>query len=280
MASSIPHLSLVVLLVAFCFHPTAISRKLDVEEEYWVVVAAKVGKESSTVRYAGLVEESGFLEAEDLSDRDEIVGFPDLEESTEELSEVAFPDSGENSEEVSADLGFPDVGGNKESLFEEQVSKELGFSDSDLEPAELEFHDDDGDEFHDDDGDDSSISSILDQNGLPIGLLPSSVDSYSLSGDGEFRVSLDMACYVKFDYEVYYAKTITGKLSYGAISDLSGIQAKEAFFWVPVTGIRVDIPNSSYIYFEVGPISKKLPVSQFEDIRDCKRKAMDSSALA
>jgi hypothetical protein len=118
-----------------------------------------------------------------------------------------------------------------------------------------------------------SISSLLQQNGLPIGLLPSSVDSYDLSPDGSFTVSLASACYVSFDYEVYYAPTVTGKLSYGTISDLSGIQAKQALLWLSVTAIRVDIPVSDYIYFTVGPISKKLSIAQFEDIPTCKSKA-------
>lgn len=121
----------------------------------------------------------------------------------------------------------------------------------------------------------SSIASLLNQNGLPIGLLPSCVESYTLSDAGQFSVSLEKACYVTFDYEVYYAQTITGTLSYGSIADLSGIQAKKAFIWLPVTGIRTDASSSSYIYFDVGPISKRLSISQFQAIPLCKANAMD-----
>ncbi|MCO5605550.1 hypothetical protein L7F22_059733 [Adiantum nelumboides] len=127
---------------------------------------------------------------------------------------------------------------------------------------------------------DSSITSILTQNGLPIGLLPSAVESYTLSEDGKFSVSLSKACYVDFDYEVYYAETITGTLSYGAISDLSGIQAKKAFLWLSVTGIHADDASSSYIYFDVGLFSKKLSISQFESVPVCKTKASNLSAFA
>ncbi|MCO5563932.1 hypothetical protein L7F22_017584 [Adiantum nelumboides] len=70
---------------------------------------------------------------------------------------------------------------------------------------------------------DSSLTSILTQNGLSIGLLPSAVESYNLLEDGKFSVSLSAMCYADFDYEVYYAETITGTLSYGAISNLSSI---------------------------------------------------------
>ncbi|KAH7286689.1 hypothetical protein KP509_32G018200 [Ceratopteris richardii] len=128
---------------------------------------------------------------------------------------------------------------------------------------------------------DSSIESILSQNGLPVGLLPSSVESYTLSDDGQFSVTLSKACYAHFDYDVYYAKTITGKLSYGAISSVTGVQAKEAFLWLSVTGIHIDESSSSSIYFEVGPFSRGLPIAQFETAPVCKAKAVaDLSALA
>ncbi|KAI5066692.1 hypothetical protein GOP47_0019316, partial [Adiantum capillus-veneris] len=120
----------------------------------------------------------------------------------------------------------------------------------------------------------SSIPALLNQSGLPIGLLPSSVASYAITTYGDFIVSLEEPCYVDFDYEVYYAQTITGKLSYGTITNLAGIQAKEAFFWLPITAIRTDIPSSGFIYFNIGPISKKLPITQFETIPACKAKAI------
>ncbi|KAH7431237.1 hypothetical protein KP509_08G038800 [Ceratopteris richardii] len=127
----------------------------------------------------------------------------------------------------------------------------------------------------------NSIESILSQNGLPVGLLPSSVESYTLSDDGQFSVTLLKACYAHFDYDVYYAKTITRKLSYGAISSVTGVQAKEAFLWLFVTGIHIDESNSSSIYFEVGPFSRGLLIAQFETAPVCKAKVVsDLSALA
>nr|CAD1840369.1 unnamed protein product [Ananas comosus var. bracteatus] len=75
---------------------------------------------------------------------------------------------------------------------------------------------------------------------------PNTVASYSLSADGDFVVELEAPCYVQFSNLVYYEKTIKGKLSYGAISDLSGIQVKKLFVWLPVTGSSpTPIPGAS-----------------------------------
>ncbi|XP_048425911.1 uncharacterized protein LOC103954027 [Pyrus x bretschneideri] len=62
------------------------------------------------------------------------------------------------------------------------------------------------------------------------------------------------------------------KLSYGAVSDVSGIQAKKLFIWVSVTGIHRD-KGSDSVEFYVGALSEKLPAKQFEDIPECKNKA-------
>jgi len=119
---------------------------------------------------------------------------------------------------------------------------------------------------------DQPISEMLAKFGLPIGLMPDSVKSYSLADDGKFKVELAKPCYVQFDYLVYYDKTITGKVSYGKITDLSGIQAKQFFIWVDVTGMEMDLPASDYIYFKVGIISKKIEISWFETVPTCKDK--------
>ncbi|GLJ05645.1 hypothetical protein SUGI_0022140 [Cryptomeria japonica] len=117
---------------------------------------------------------------------------------------------------------------------------------------------------------DAPVSEVLAKYGLPIGLLPDSVKSYSVADDGSFKVELDSPCYVQFNYLVYYEKTVTGKLSYGKITDLDGIQAKKFFIWVNVIGIEVDLPSANYIYFNVGLLSKKIEISWFESVPTCK----------
>ncbi|KAL2613290.1 hypothetical protein R1flu_024982 [Riccia fluitans] len=118
--------------------------------------------------------------------------------------------------------------------------------------------------------DSASVAEILEKNGLPPGLLPKSVKQYSLENDGEFTVELDKACYAKIgDDNVYYAEKITGDLSPKKIKNLVGIQAKEGWFWVSVTGI---VANSKTITFQVGPLSKNLDIDVFASPPVCSSK--------
>lgn len=114
-----------------------------------------------------------------------------------------------------------------------------------------------------------SVYDDLTDYGLPIGLLPDSVINYSLSADGKFTVELEEPCYAKFQEQVYYNKKIEGELVAGAILNLNGIQAKQLFLWLPVTGIHVDPESPAYIYFEVGALSKKLSIALFDAPPTC-----------
>ncbi|PPS15007.1 hypothetical protein GOBAR_AA05603 [Gossypium barbadense] len=115
-----------------------------------------------------------------------------------------------------------------------------------------------------------AVWDMLPKYGLPSGLLPSTVTDYVLHEDGRFIVTLDSPCYVQFEYLVYYDKTITGKLGYGSITDLKGIQVKRFLFWLDVDEITVDLPPSGSIYFQVGFINKKLDVDQFQTVHSCR----------
>ncbi|KAL8546624.1 hypothetical protein ACS0TY_006374 [Phlomoides rotata] len=124
-----------------------------------------------------------------------------------------------------------------------------------------------------------TVYEILPKFGLPSGLLPDSVTNYTLSDDGKFEVYLKNACYIQFDYLVYYEKKITGKLNLGSISDLKGIQVQRFYFlWFDVDVIKVDLPPSDSIYFTVGIINKKLDVDQFLTVHSCKDKAVSLRA--
>ncbi|XVF47493.1 hypothetical protein PTKIN_Ptkin03bG0113300 [Pterospermum kingtungense] len=121
-----------------------------------------------------------------------------------------------------------------------------------------------------------TVWDILPKYGLPSGLLPSTVTDYSLQSDGRFIVYLESPCYIPFEYLVYYEKTITGKLGYGSITDLKGIQVQRFFLWLDVDQIKVDLPPSDSIYFQVGFINKKLDVDQFKTIHSCRDGVMGS----
>ncbi|KAL5976725.1 hypothetical protein ACLOJK_021058 [Asimina triloba] len=121
------------------------------------------------------------------------------------------------------------------------------------------------------------VHDILPKFGLPAGLVPDSVTGYSLSDDGEFEIQLAQPCYVKFTDLVYYDKKITGQLSYGAITNLSGIQVKKFFLWLSITGMKA--VDSKDIEFQVGFTSETLPVTQFEDVPTCKAHASMADLL-
>ncbi|KAJ4956614.1 hypothetical protein NE237_013397 [Protea cynaroides] len=122
-----------------------------------------------------------------------------------------------------------------------------------------------------------SIYDVLSSHGLPIGLLPKGVTEFSLDESGRFEVHLQQPCNAKFENEVHYERNVSGFLSYGRIGALSGISAQELFLWFPVKGIRVDIPSSGLIYFDVGVIYKQFSLSLFETPPNCK--AVDSDLL-
>ncbi|KAL2488313.1 hypothetical protein Fot_41650 [Forsythia ovata] len=115
----------------------------------------------------------------------------------------------------------------------------------------------------------SSIYEVLKLHGLPVGLLPKGVKDFTLDNSGNFEVHLDQACTAKFENELHYYRNVSGTLRYGQIDGLSGISAQDLFLWFPVKEIRVDIPSSGLIYFDVGVVSKQFSLSSFDTPRDC-----------
>ncbi|KAL5998549.1 hypothetical protein ACLOJK_009492 [Asimina triloba] len=116
----------------------------------------------------------------------------------------------------------------------------------------------------------SDIYDVLRSHGLPMGLLPKGVTNFSLDSNGRFQVHLDQPCDAKFENVVRYDRNISGIVSYGQMGALSGISAQELFLWFPVKGIRVDIPSSGLIYFDVGVIYKQFSLSLFETPPNCR----------
>lgn len=102
-----------------------------------------------------------------------------------------------------------------------------------------------------------------------MGLLPKGVSNFSLDNSGKFQVHLDRACNAKFENEIHYDMDVSGILRYGRIDELSGISAQDLFLWFPVIEIRVDVPSSGLIYFNVSVVSKQFSLSSFEIPRDC-----------
>ncbi|KAJ0982775.1 hypothetical protein J5N97_011030 [Dioscorea zingiberensis] len=120
----------------------------------------------------------------------------------------------------------------------------------------------------------TTIYDLLPKFGLPPGLLPDTVINFILSDNGSFVVNLAGPCYVEFEYLTYYEPRITGTVHYGSIDDLKGIQVRRFLIWFDVDSIRVDLPPADFIYFQVGWISRKLTVGQFETVHSCRDNAL------
>ncbi|KAJ4877773.1 hypothetical protein Rs2_42791 [Raphanus sativus] len=115
-----------------------------------------------------------------------------------------------------------------------------------------------------------SIYDVLRAHALPMGLLPKGVEEFDVDvKTGQFSVWLNRSCKAKYESEIHYEANITGTIGYGSIGGLSGISAQDLFLWFPVKGIRVDIPSSGVIYFDVGVVRKRYSMSLFETPKDC-----------
>uniref|UniRef100_A0A7N0UZ01 Uncharacterized protein n=1 Tax=Kalanchoe fedtschenkoi TaxID=63787 RepID=A0A7N0UZ01_KALFE len=115
----------------------------------------------------------------------------------------------------------------------------------------------------------SSIHELLESRGLPSGLLPKEVKSYTLSDDGFLQVYLDGPCLAKFESRVYYDSIVKANLSYGELVGVQGLSQEELFVWLPVKDIILDDPSSGVIVFDVGAVHKELSLSLFEEPPEC-----------
>eukprot|EP00250_Pteridium_aquilinum_P003746 c14045_g1_i1 orf=83-553(+) len=109
---------------------------------------------------------------------------------------------------------------------------------------------------------------ILEENGFPAGLLPSTVSGYDLANDGTFGLYLDAACTVKIPnlYPIKYKATITGTITTGKISSLSGITVKVLFIWWSISSITVSSEN---LVFKVGPATASYAITNFSENPEC-----------
>uniref|UniRef100_A0A0E0KHP9 DUF538 family protein n=1 Tax=Oryza punctata TaxID=4537 RepID=A0A0E0KHP9_ORYPU len=111
---------------------------------------------------------------------------------------------------------------------------------------------------------------LLPEYGLPRGLIPETIASYTFDNDtGDFEIRLTSTCYIWFgSHLAYFEDTIRGRISYGTITGLSGIQAQKFFVWVSITTI-VAHPDQRTVEFRAGFISEALPESDFAEVPVC-----------
>lgn len=122
-------------------------------------------------------------------------------------------------------------------------------------------------------GGNSSVHELLREHGLPGGLLPRGVETFSLNrSSGVLTVELNRPCYAKYydDAVAFFNRSIRGNLSFGALRGVEGLAQEELFVWLPVKGILVSDPTSGVILFDIGLAHKRLSRSLFDDPPDCR----------
>ncbi|XP_039029640.1 uncharacterized protein LOC120163902 [Hibiscus syriacus] len=120
----------------------------------------------------------------------------------------------------------------------------------------------------------SSIHDLLVSRGLPAGLLPKEVKSYTLSDNGTLEVFLGEPCLTKYENRVFFDSVVRANLSYGSLKGVVGLSQEELFLWLPVKDIVVFDPKSGLILFDIGVAHKQLSLSLFEDPPLCKPKGV------
>ncbi|ONK61111.1 uncharacterized protein A4U43_C08F26360 [Asparagus officinalis] len=119
---------------------------------------------------------------------------------------------------------------------------------------------------------DDSVHSLLRDHGLPAGLLPKTVHSFSLEpSTGLLAVQLHGPCIAQYERSpVRFDQEINANLTFGSLKGVKGLTQEELFLWLPIKEILVTDPKSGVILFDIGMAHKQLSVSIFENPPDCK----------
>lgn len=118
-------------------------------------------------------------------------------------------------------------------------------------------------------GDNSETAyEVLQEYDFPIGLLPKSVLGYTIDRTtGKFSVYLEDTCSFSIEsYDLKYKPTITGVITKGKISDLSGISVKVLILWLNIVEVT---RQGDELRLSVGIASADFPVSSFAERPTC-----------
>ncbi|KAG0545125.1 hypothetical protein BDA96_02G334800 [Sorghum bicolor] len=105
-----------------------------------------------------------------------------------------------------------------------------------------------------------AANEVLRAHQLPTGITTFHHDTAT----GRFEAQLEAPCTARFEVGLRYNTTVTGVISPGQIAAISGVAAQDLLMWFPVHDIKVDIPSSGFIYFNVGVVKKHLPLAVFD----------------
>ncbi|KAL1829783.1 uncharacterized protein LOC108207805 [Daucus carota subsp. sativus] len=115
-----------------------------------------------------------------------------------------------------------------------------------------------------------SLDSLLEIYGLPRGLFPQNVKSYSLDQDNILKIELEAPCLVMFETYVFYEKVVRANLTERKLLGVKGLSNKELFIWLPVNAVVVNYPTAGVVMFDITVANKTIPLSHFEKPPSCR----------
>ena len=115
-----------------------------------------------------------------------------------------------------------------------------------------------------------SVHDVLRSHGLPAGLFPKSVKSYTLDHTGFLEVHMDRPCLAQYETRVFFDSVVRANLSFRRLKVLEGMSQEELFIWLPVKDIIVIDPLSGLIVIDIGLAYKRLSLSRFDNPPICR----------
>ncbi|KAF3329355.1 hypothetical protein FCM35_KLT04686 [Carex littledalei] len=117
---------------------------------------------------------------------------------------------------------------------------------------------------------------MLEKYNFPKGILPTGVQSYKLSPNGEFEVLLKSDCKFKVvgGYLLNYDNRISGKVEIGALKSLNGVKVRIFFIWIEINEV---VRSNADLNFYVGPMSASFSTSSFEECPRCNSQFVDGN---
>ncbi|KAL3531485.1 hypothetical protein ACH5RR_010807 [Cinchona calisaya] len=115
----------------------------------------------------------------------------------------------------------------------------------------------------------SSAYDILQSYDFPVGLLPKGSTGYDLDEKtGKFNVYFNKSCSFSLEgsYQLKYNSKISGYITEGKLSKLSGISVKVLILWLNIAEVTIDGDN---LEFSVGIASADFPINNFDIIPQC-----------
>ncbi|KAI3958213.1 hypothetical protein MKW92_029639 [Papaver armeniacum] len=113
-----------------------------------------------------------------------------------------------------------------------------------------------------------SAYEILQGYGFPVGLLPVGVTGYELDeSSGKFAAHFGAGdcSFPLSGYQLKYKSTITGVISNGKLTNLSGITVKVLFVWANI----IEVLKREQLQFSIGIASAYFPIDSFYDSPKC-----------